>query len=215
MSSAQAYNNGLGMKPFLGWQSWCAVGKCGTDACYDRQVRQTAKAMVDNGMKQLGFEWVVIDDCWCAHVPCLSGAHAPRIMLILTRRNVRSTTAGRHPTRAANGTLVPFAPYCELQPMCPLSCASSRDRLPTRFRRPALCPEARVRGPRRAIIYLFIYLTRVRGPRRAINCTVPASSQNAVPNGMKAVADYVHSLGLKFGLCQFCLSTVRQHSCRQ
>ena len=61
-----AYDNGLGLKPFLGWQSWCAVGKCGTDACYDRQIRQTAKAMVDNGMKDLGFEWVVIDDCWCA-----------------------------------------------------------------------------------------------------------------------------------------------------
>ena len=24
-----AYNNGYGLKPFLGWQSWCAVGKCG------------------------------------------------------------------------------------------------------------------------------------------------------------------------------------------
>jgi hypothetical protein len=65
-SHVLAYDNGLGLKPFLGWQSWCAVGKCGTDACYDRQIRQTAKAMVDNGMKDLGFEWVVIDDCWCA-----------------------------------------------------------------------------------------------------------------------------------------------------
>ena len=66
LRGASAYNNGYGLKPFLGWQSWCAVGKCGTDACYDRQIRQTAKAMVDNGMKDLGFEWVVIDDCWCA-----------------------------------------------------------------------------------------------------------------------------------------------------
>ena len=63
--STHAYDNGVGLKPFLGWQSWCAVGKCGTDACYDRQIRSTAKAMVDNGMKDLGFEWVVIDDCWC------------------------------------------------------------------------------------------------------------------------------------------------------
>ena len=53
--------------------------QCGTDACYDRQIRATAKAMHDNGMKDLGFEWVVIDDCW-------------------------------HPTRADNGTLIPFAP---------------------------------------------------------------------------------------------------------
>jgi len=96
-----AYNNGYGLKPFLGWQSWCAVGKCGTDACYDRQIRSTAKAMVDNGMKALGFEWVVIDDCW-------------------------------HPSRDSNGTLIPYAPY--------------------------------------------------------------------FPNGIKPVVDYVHSLGLKFGL---------------
>jgi alpha-galactosidase len=101
LTSTTAYNNGYGLKPFLGWQSWCAVGKCGTDACYDRQIRQTATAMATNGMKDLGFEWVVIDDCW-------------------------------HPTRDANGTLVPFEPY--------------------------------------------------------------------FPHGMKAVADFVHSLGLKFGL---------------
>ena len=99
--TAHAYDNGYGLKPFLGWQSWCAVGKCGTDACYDRQIRQTADAMHANGMAALGFEWIVIDDCW-------------------------------HPTRDANGTLVPFAEY--------------------------------------------------------------------FPHGMKAVADYVHSLGLKFGL---------------
>ena len=23
---ARAYDNGYGLKPFLGWQSWCAVG---------------------------------------------------------------------------------------------------------------------------------------------------------------------------------------------
>jgi alpha-galactosidase len=61
---AAGYNNGYGLKPFLGWQSWCAVGSCGTDACYDRQIRATAQAMVDNGMKALGYEWIVIDDCW-------------------------------------------------------------------------------------------------------------------------------------------------------
>jgi hypothetical protein len=42
MAQTSAYNNGYGMKPFLGWQSWCAVGKCGTDACYDRQVSTLA-----------------------------------------------------------------------------------------------------------------------------------------------------------------------------
>ena len=40
------------------------MGKCGTDLCVDRQIRATAKAMVDNGMQALGYNWVVIDDCW-------------------------------------------------------------------------------------------------------------------------------------------------------
>jgi alpha-galactosidase len=62
LASASAYNNGYGLKPFLGWQSWCAIGKCGTDLCTDQQIRETAKALVDNGMQKLGYEWVVIDD---------------------------------------------------------------------------------------------------------------------------------------------------------
>lgn len=90
-AASLGYNNGYGMKPFLGWQSWCAgkvrlptttphaistcsifhsislsflhtllgggfsitVGKCGTDLCHDQQIRDTAKALVDTGMKDL------------------------------------------------------------------------------------------------------------------------------------------------------------------
>eukprot|EP00937_MAST-01D_sp_MAST-1D-sp2_P007303 g7303.t1 len=65
------------------------------------QIKDTAKAMVDNGMKDAGFEWIVLDDCW-------------------------------HPSRNSNNTLVPFPDF--------------------------------------------------------------------FPDGMKPVIDYVHSLGLKFGL---------------
>ena len=101
LSSAAAYNNGLARAPPLGWQTWCSAGKCGTDHCFDYQIKDTAKAMVDNGMKDAGFEWIVLDDCW-------------------------------HPSRDANGTLVPFPDF--------------------------------------------------------------------FPDGMKPVIDYVHSLGLKFGL---------------
>jgi len=97
----QAYNNGYGQKPFLGWNTWCAIGTCGLDLCTDQQIRQTADAFVSTGMKDVGYEWIVLDDCW-------------------------------HPTRNSAGVLVP---------------------LPSSF-----------------------------------------------PNGMKAVAEYVHSKGLKFGL---------------
>jgi len=99
---ASCYNNGYGLKPALGWNSWCAVGECGLDLCTEKQVKETADAMANNGMKDVGYEWIVLDDCW-------------------------------HPdTRDADGTLI--------------------------------------------------------------------ANPKFFPNGMKVVADYVHTLGLKFGL---------------
>ena len=59
-----AYNNGMARKPPLGWQTWCSAGVCGTDHCFDYQIKDTAKAMVDNGMHALGYEWILLDDCW-------------------------------------------------------------------------------------------------------------------------------------------------------
>jgi len=98
---SQAYNNGFGQKPFLGWNTWCAIGECGLDLCTDAQIRQTADAFISTGMAAMGYEWIVLDDCW-------------------------------HPTRDSSGALVPL--------------------------------------------------------------------KSSFPNGMKAVADYVHSKNLKFGL---------------
>ena len=65
LRAAAAYDNGgYAARPPLGWQSWCAVGSCGTDHCFDRQIRETADAMVANGMLARGYEWIVLDDCW-------------------------------------------------------------------------------------------------------------------------------------------------------
>jgi len=97
----QGYNNGFGQKPFLGWNTWCAIGECGLDLCTDSQIRQTADALISTGMKDIGYEWIILDDCW-------------------------------HPTRDSSGVLVPL--------------------------------------------------------------------KSSFPDGMKPVADYVHSKGLKFGL---------------
>ena len=69
-ATVKAYDNGVAKKPPLGWQTWCSAGPCGTDHCYDRQIRATAQAMVDNGMKDLGFEWIVLDDCTLTHRFC-------------------------------------------------------------------------------------------------------------------------------------------------
>lgn len=84
--------------PPMGWNSWNAFG-CNID---EEIIRGNAKAMVQKGMREAGYEYLIVDDCWQA------------------------------PARDENGDLVAD---------------------PKRF-----------------------------------------------PGGMKALADYVHSLGLKFGI---------------
>ncbi|MFC5662562.1 glycoside hydrolase family 27 protein [Kitasatospora misakiensis] len=46
--------------PPLGWNSWNSFG-CGVN---ESQVRQAADAMVSSGMKEVGYQYVVVDDCW-------------------------------------------------------------------------------------------------------------------------------------------------------
>jgi alpha-galactosidase len=89
----------LAATPPLGWNSWNAFGVRVNEAL----IRETADAMVSSGLRDCGYQYVVIDDCWS----------------VKDRRD-------------ANGDLIPD---------------------PERF-----------------------------------------------PNGMKALADYVHSRGLKFGI---------------
>jgi alpha-galactosidase len=92
-----AVSKGLALTPPMGWNTWNKFG-CNVS---DELVRGMADAMVKSGMKDAGYQYIVIDDCWQV-------------------------------SRDANANIVPD---------------------PQRF-----------------------------------------------PNGMKALADYVHSLGLKFGV---------------
>src|ERR1039457_5861984 len=50
----------LASTPPLGWDSW---NKFGCDVSEDL-IRQVADAMVTSGMKDAGYQYVVIDDCW-------------------------------------------------------------------------------------------------------------------------------------------------------
>ncbi|EWM18958.1 alpha-galactosidase [Kutzneria sp. 744] len=52
--------NGLAKTPQLGWNDWNAFG-CDVSAAL---VEQTADAMVANGMRKAGYQYVNIDDCW-------------------------------------------------------------------------------------------------------------------------------------------------------
>ena len=57
---AAALEDGLALTPPMGWNSWnrfhCNVS--------EQLIKQTADAMVSSGMRDGGYEYVVIDDCW-------------------------------------------------------------------------------------------------------------------------------------------------------
>ncbi|KQV62200.1 MULTISPECIES: glycoside hydrolase family 27 protein [unclassified Caulobacter] len=52
--------NGLAQTPPMGWNSWNKFA-CNID---EATVRRVADAMASNGMKEAGYQYVVIDDCW-------------------------------------------------------------------------------------------------------------------------------------------------------
>ena len=52
--------NGLALTPPMGWNSWNKFA-CNVN---EQVVRDTADAIASNGMKEAGYEFVVIDDCW-------------------------------------------------------------------------------------------------------------------------------------------------------
>jgi alpha-galactosidase len=55
-----ASNEQLAMTPPMGWNSWNALGK----NVSEQLVRKTADAMVNTGLKDAGYSYVVIDDIW-------------------------------------------------------------------------------------------------------------------------------------------------------
>jgi alpha-galactosidase len=52
--------NGLALTPPMGWNSWNKFG-CNVD---EKTVRSVADAMATSGMRDAGYQYVVIDDCW-------------------------------------------------------------------------------------------------------------------------------------------------------
>ncbi|WP_405659544.1 MULTISPECIES: glycoside hydrolase family 27 protein [unclassified Streptomyces] len=59
-TTAEAAPGSPALTPPLGWNSWNSFG-CGVN---ETQVRQAADAMVSSGMKDAGYQYVVVDDCW-------------------------------------------------------------------------------------------------------------------------------------------------------
>jgi alpha-galactosidase len=59
--SDNALDNGLARTPPMGWNSW---NKFGCQNINERVIREATDAMASSGMKDAGYEFVVIDDCW-------------------------------------------------------------------------------------------------------------------------------------------------------
>ena len=58
--SGRRVDNGLARTPPMGWNSWNHFG-CNVSA---QLIREVADAMVTNGMRDAGYQYVTIDDCW-------------------------------------------------------------------------------------------------------------------------------------------------------
>jgi alpha-galactosidase len=58
--SAGAADDGLALTPPMGWNSWNKFG-CNVS---EQLLRDAADAMVSSGMRDAGYQYVVIDDCW-------------------------------------------------------------------------------------------------------------------------------------------------------
>lgn len=57
---AHPLDNGLARTPPMGWNSWNHFG-CDVS---EQTIREIADAMVTSGMRDAGYRYVVIDDCW-------------------------------------------------------------------------------------------------------------------------------------------------------
>jgi len=60
-SCMHALDNGLARTPPMGWNSW---NKFACKGLNEKVVRETADAMANNGMKDAGYQFVILDDCW-------------------------------------------------------------------------------------------------------------------------------------------------------
>jgi len=64
VSLSFALDNGEGLFPPMGWNTWCSLCQCGRDYCDASEVLNVAQTMVKNGMQKLGYNYINLDDCW-------------------------------------------------------------------------------------------------------------------------------------------------------
>jgi len=57
---SRAVNNGLARIPQMGWNNWNSLG-CEVS---ESLLLDTAQGLVSSGLRDLGYNYVVLDDCW-------------------------------------------------------------------------------------------------------------------------------------------------------
>jgi alpha-galactosidase len=68
-TTAHALDNGLARTPPMGWNSW---NKFACNGLNEKVVRETADTMAANGMKDAGYQYVILDDCWQSPITATS-----------------------------------------------------------------------------------------------------------------------------------------------
>jgi alpha-galactosidase len=58
--SVLAVNNGLARTPQMGWNNWNSLG-CDVS---ESLLLDTSKILLDTGLQDVGYQYVVLDDCW-------------------------------------------------------------------------------------------------------------------------------------------------------
>ena len=83
ISSITALENGLARTPPMGWMSWERF-RCNTDCALDPEnciseklFLNMAAAMKKHGLDKVGYEYIIIDDCWLDHKRDANGRLQP------------------------------------------------------------------------------------------------------------------------------------------
>ena len=51
-------------RPVVGWSTWCTGNQCGEDWCTASEVLSVANELKATGMLGVGFNHILLDDCW-------------------------------------------------------------------------------------------------------------------------------------------------------
>lgn len=64
-----AYQQKVTPTPPMGWSTWCTESgfpPCYDDFCSESEILNIAQSMKTNGMLDLGYNYIMLDDCWAA-----------------------------------------------------------------------------------------------------------------------------------------------------